>query len=55
MIHPTRLQKYITSREWKHSRDYMLGLYSSMTVKQRLEIKNLLKKNARITPSYNKR
>lgn len=60
MIHPNRLSKYIASREWQHSRDYMLGLYGAMTKEQRLEIKNILIINSkkdyeRNTQGYNKR
>lgn len=45
MIHPQRLDKYIASRECKKAQDSLLDMYSSLSKKQREDIKVMLFKN----------
>jgi hypothetical protein len=53
-INAQRLSRYITSRDCKSATDYLIDMYSRMSIEQRLEIKQLLK-NATISQSNNKK
>jgi len=57
MIHPQRLNRYITSRECMNAVDYMIEVIDKMSVAQRLEIKNLLyaNKNTNDRQIYNRK
>lgn len=54
-IHSQRLEKYIHSKEWENSRDWLVGLYGAMTKAQRQEIKEMFERNAKLSyPQYKK-
>ncbi len=45
MINNQRLSRYITSREVKKAQNSLLGMYDSLSEKQRQEIREMLEKN----------
>jgi len=47
-ISPQRLDKYIASKDWRLSRDFLLTMYDRMTPAQRNEIKEMFKRNSKI-------
>lgn len=49
MIHPQRLSNRIMSKEHKNSVDYMQELYGQLTEKERTELREMFKRNAKLS------